>query len=257
MLTTVIIILREVLEASLLISVLLALQLRLPVYRYWLAWALCLGSAGACLYASMLATISQWADGTGQELVNGLSLLLISLCLGGQLLGMTHPERSRRWSILATAIIILAITREGAEIIVYFSTAQIHPEKTASMVVGGIIGAGLGICLGILCFVILNQLARRNLLFATGSFLVLVTAGLMAEATQSAIQAGLLITDEPLWDSSGWLPESSIMGQLLYAVLSYESSPTIEEVMVWLATAGALTATFIHQYRHFHSQATT
>lgn len=237
MLTSVIIILREVLEASLLISILLALHQSLHFYRRWLVSAICLGFIGAFFYASHFGRLSAWADGNGQEIVNGVSLFIISICLAGQIIGITHRhEHSLFLTLGATTIIMLSLVREGAEIIVYYSMAGIHPEKLSSMFIGGVVGAGLGICIGILVFVLLSRMTRQKLVITTSIFLALIAAGLMTEVMQSAIQAGFVITDEPLWNTSAYIPEASVTGQLLYAMFSYEASPTTEEVAAWILT---------------------
>lgn len=251
MLTSVIIILREALEAALLISIMLALHQNLHFYRRWLVSALCLGSIGAFFYASHFGQISEWADGRGQEIVNGISLFIISLCLAGQIIGVTdHDGHSHLLTLGATTIITLSLVREGAEIIVYYSTIGIHPEKMSSMIIGGIVGFGLGICIGILVFVLLSRITRQNLVITTSIFLALITAGLMTEVMQSAIQSGFVITDEPLWDTSAFIPEASVAGQLLYAVFSYESSPTAEEAIIWAITNLVLLSVAIWNHRH-------
>ena len=65
-----IIVLHEVLEAALMISVLMAITRRLELRLRWLATALFLGFAGALAYARLLAPVSNLFDGVGQELVN-------------------------------------------------------------------------------------------------------------------------------------------------------------------------------------------
>jgi high-affinity iron transporter len=253
MLTTVIIILREFLEGALLLSLLAALHTKHHLYRHWMLAALLLGMIGAFFYARAIASISEYFDGRGQEIINSLSLSVIALSLGLQIAGFSffYPDRPTTahnnntalhilLALSAMLIIIMAITREGAEIFVYYSSINIQPAKTSSMFIGGIIGVGLGICMGILIFVMLCQLTAKNLMFTTSALLILVTAGLFSEAMRSLIQAGLVAASEPLWNSSHLIPESSIAGQLLYAVFAYEATPTREELTVWLMTALSL-----------------
>ena len=72
LLSSVIIILREVLEAALLISVLLVLTRSLDKSFRWVLWALLAGMIGAMVYGISIDTISEWFDGVGQEVVNAL-----------------------------------------------------------------------------------------------------------------------------------------------------------------------------------------
>ena len=39
------------------------------------------------------------------------------------------------------------------------------------------------------------------------------------------VQADWLPASQPLWNSSAWLPEGSLLGQLLYALIGYEATP--------------------------------
>lgn len=240
MLTTVIIVLRECLEAALLISILSVLQAQYHTQRKWLAAALLLGVATAFLYARYFALIASCFDGNGQEIINAVLLLCIALGLGMQITGFSFfYHRQTRLPLLAhtaNLIIILAIAREGAEIFLYFSTLNTQSAKISSMLTGGIIGGGIGICMGILVFVLLSQLSPKKLFITVSLLLTLITAGITSEATQLFIQAGLIISGEPLWDTSQLVPEPSVAGQLLYAIFSYEATPTREEILVWLAT---------------------
>ena len=55
---------------------------------------------------------------------------------------------------------------------------------------------------------------------------MLVAAGMSSQAALLLIQADWLPAQLPLWDSSGWLPETSVTGQVLYALVGYEATPT-------------------------------
>lgn len=258
MLTTVILILREFLEAAILISLLMVFHLKFHFYRHWLVISLLAGTIGAWLYAEAFTAISSWFDGSGQEVVNGFSLLCIGICLALLLLLSVWryrnpvPVTTRLFTFTltasATVIMVMAISREGSEIMVYYSGIAEHQRNGASMIIGGIIGGGLGLCIGVLSFTLLYQLAMRDLMMVNSLLLILITAGVMAEATQFFIQAGWIITAEPLWDTSALIAESSVTGQLLYAIFAYEASPTREEVTVWCLTAILLTATLLVLY---------
>ena len=70
LLTAVIVVLREVLEGALLLSVLLALSRHADMKIFWVIPAMILGFVGAALYASNLNYISEWFDYVGQEVTN-------------------------------------------------------------------------------------------------------------------------------------------------------------------------------------------
>jgi len=77
LLNSVIFVLHEVLEASLIISVLLALSQNQVMSKKWALPAVLVGLILAGFYANQLATISSYFNGVGQELVNaGLHFLV-------------------------------------------------------------------------------------------------------------------------------------------------------------------------------------
>jgi high-affinity iron transporter len=64
------------------------------------------------------------------------------------------------------------------------------------------------------------------------------------------IQADWVPSHLPLWDTTDWLSESSVTGQLLYVLVGYEATPTAIQVafyfggLIVLLTIAVLTAVF-------------
>ena len=83
LLSSVIIILREVLEGALLMSVLLALSSHRGFNFRWSLVAIASGIIGAFIYAAEFQTISTWFDYGGQEIVNASLHIFIVLFLTG------------------------------------------------------------------------------------------------------------------------------------------------------------------------------
>jgi high-affinity iron transporter len=50
------------------------------------------------------------------------------------------------------------------------------------------------------------------------------------------MQGGLVESQLPVWDSSGWISETSVTGQLLYALLGYEATPSLKQLVFYGAT---------------------
>jgi high-affinity iron transporter len=48
----------------------------------------------------------------------------------------------------------------------------------------------------------------------------------------------MLPAQAPLWDASGWISEISLTGQLLYALIGYEATPTPLQIIFYLLTLG-------------------
>ena len=70
--------------------------------------------------------------------------------------------------------------------------------------------------------------------------------------------SGLLIQADYLpsglaWDSSDWLPEDSVAGQLLYAMLGYEATPAPAQLWAYGGAVLLMTSVLLWQWRRSRS----
>lgn len=227
LLNSVIFVLREVLEASLIISILLALSQNQLLSKQWWLPALLVGLALAGLYASQLAVISSYLGGVGQEVVNAGLHLLIYVFILLTIILLKYSSRLPFAVMTMAGCVIFASVREGSEIITYLISFMPAPDLFSSVVMGSAIGTGIGVSLGILFYYLITY-ARIDIGMSIGLILlVLVAGGMISQAIQLLTQADLISNQGPLWDSSFIVDERSLFGQLLYALISYESTPTM------------------------------
>jgi high-affinity iron transporter len=233
---SVIIILREVLEAALIISVLLAISQQLKISRKWLFFALLIGLAGASVYATYIEIVSMAMEGVGQEVVNAsLHLLIYGFIV--MLIFSIKDRAYYRYLVLAMAsCVAMAIIREGSEIVIYIGGFISSPELFVSVSIGSIIGAGIGISIGVFFYYLIASLSLNNGVRFGLLLLILIAGGMILQATQLLIQADLIISQQPLWDSSSLISERSLIGQLLYALLGYEATPTPIQIFCYIAS---------------------
>lgn len=242
LLNTVIIILREVLEAALLISILLVMSRRLRIAPRWLSLSLLLGGAVAILVGTQLGFISELLGGVGQEIFDAslqLVIYLLLLCVTVLLIRSHYGEQSsaKTIALVMGAAVTLAVIREGSEIYLYLSAFLASPDLLPGVLSGALLGAGIGFSIGALFYYFLLALPQRYTLGVACGLMTLVAAGMCIQATQLLIQADWLPAQSPLWDTSHWLPEGSVIGQLLYALVGYEASPSPVEVGIYLVSA--------------------
>ena len=241
LLTSVVLILREVLEAALIISVLLAMSYTRALGNSWLAWAVGLGLAGAVTYAMNISTVSDWFDGVGQEVVNAfmqlvLYVLLVAFAILTSRMRASEPGRVRTLYILMMVSVALAITREGSEIMIYLASFTQSLDQFTPILTGGLVGLGLGLSVGAITYYALLSLRQRLLPHLCSIVLAVVAAGLAGQAAQLLIQADWLPAQRALWDTSAWIPEDSLPGQLLYALVGYEATPTPLQAGIYFIT---------------------
>jgi len=252
MIDTVVLVLRETLEAGMLVSLLIVVATRRDAGIRWLAIALGAGIVMAALYAAALGRISTWFDYTGQEVLDALSQFAVFGCLLLLVVLVRQPSvDGDRWTrSLLILTVMLATMREEVEIIVFYQGFAHDAAAFRVALTSGVIGLAIGISVGVLAYyavLALKPVVGRGVLQAG---IALIGAGMTLQATQSLVQVDLLPATMPLWNTGGIIPEASITGQMLYAVFGYESSPTAPEVIVYgFALAAMLVAIAVAGFR--------
>lgn len=239
LLSSVIIVLREVLEAALLFSILIALSKQMKIDAGWLVWSLIIGVCSAIAYGMNVEYVSEWFEGVGQEVTNALIQLVIYFMLAFYMLMLSsflhkHNISVKLLRFIMIVITSLAMTREGAEIMLYYFSVTRSENYYSATVIGMTIGASIGISVGLLFYYLLTSLKAEKSIFIGLVLLLLVAAGMVSQASLLLIQADWLPAQLPLWDSSAFLSEKSVIGQLLYALIGYESTPTTVQVSLYL-----------------------
>ena len=236
LLNSVILILQETLEAALLISVLLALNFQFRKSWTWLPYALIFGLVGASLYAFYISPISEWFDYVGQEVTNASIHIAIVFAMVCYTAIVSTNIAGRAYSLAAALIVSLAILREGSEILVYLSGFVYQTEEFPAVGVGASIGFGIGLSTGIIAYYTLVKLPGKWSILLPLALLAIFAGSMASQATLELSQADWLPYTAMLWDSSSLISESSIMGQLLYALFGYEATPSAAQVAAYLGT---------------------
>ena len=261
MLATTVIVFREVLEAALIISIVLAACAGVRGRNLWVGGGAAAGLVGSCVVAALAGVIAEMAAGLGQELLNATILFIAVGMLGWHSIWMSRHGRelaaemksvgtsvlSGQRPLYAIAVAVgMAVLREGSETVMFlYGVAQGSETSVADVAAGGALGAVLGICTGALLYFGLLSIPTRLLFTVTNWMILLVTAGLAAQAVGFLVQADLVPPlANPLWDTSAVLTEHSLPGKLLHSLVGYEARPAGIQVLAYvavLATLGSLT----------------
>jgi len=250
LLNSVIIVLREVLEAALLMSVFLASARFLDIRNRWVLGAVIVGLVGAGAYGYLLDPVSNLFDGVGQEVVNALlqfGAFALLACIVFQIpRRVSNTGKSAAVIVgLMTFAVATAITREGAEIMVYVSGFWSMSDLLSAIALGSLIGACIGFSVGVLIYYLLLAQPLKHALPTSILLLHLIGAGMASQATRLLIQADWISTSGPVWNTSHILSEQSLAGQLLYALIGYEASPSLVEVFAYTGSLALLAAAFV------------
>jgi high-affinity iron transporter len=260
MIPTALIVFREVLEAALVVSIVLAASGGLPRRGLWVSTGIVAGLAGAAVVAAFAGEIAAALSGAGQEVFNAGVLVLAVVMLGwhnvwmnrhGRELARQAAEMGRavrsgaRPEYVLAVVSGLAVLREGSEVVLFlYGIAASAGTAGAGMLTGGALGLAAGTGLGVALYWGLLRMPTRHLFAVTGWMLLLLASGMAAQAAAFLVQAGLLPPlGAALWDTSGLLSEGTVIGQVLHTLVGYVSRPDGIQLLVYtltLVTIGGL-----------------
>lgn len=253
MIAAAIIVLREVFEAALVVGIVLAATRDVPRRTAWVAGGIVLGVAGALVVAAFAEGIASALEGVGQEIFNAGVLISAAVMLGWHNVWMkTHGAQIAREmgtvgrnvasGITSLSVLLLvvglAVLREGSEVVLFLYGIAASGTGSAQMLIGGLIGLAGGVLIGWALYRGLLRIPTRRLFAVTSVLLLLLAAGMAAQAAGFLVQADKLpALADPVWDTSAWLPEQGFLGQALHALVGYSDRPTGMQLVFFACTA--------------------
>lgn len=251
MAATFVIFLREGIEASMIVAVLLAYLDKIGQRRHYrdvlagVGAALVLaGTAGVVIYL----TIRSYEGTTVQTVFETVTYLVAATVLTYMTFWMRRHSRTISTELRDRTDAALsgrargglfllafqAVGREGLETVV-FTLAIVFSTSTA----GAMTGAGAGLVGALILAFFIYRLGKRINIGAfftvLGALLMVFAAGLLVDAVEDMQQLGWLpFLSHPLWNTGTLLSEDSALGDILHSFFGYVSRPTPLEVVVWM-----------------------
>src|SRR6185312_8925546 len=144
-----------------------------------------------------------------------------------------HAVSAGERSLLALAVVVaVAVLREGAEVVLFlYGIAASSQAGAAALMLGGALGVAAG---GLVSYLLYRGLVAIPVsrLFSVTSWLIALLAG-----------ADLIPAwGYQLWDTSWLLPQNSLPGQALHALVGYSDRPLGVQVVAYLVVLAALVA---------------
>jgi high-affinity iron transporter len=261
MLTSLLITLREGIEASLLMGIIIAYLAKTGkghLIKY--AWL----GAGAAFVVSLLAGAAIYLtagelSGIAEQLYEGSAVLVAAGILTWMIFLMKREAANVKsglqsriassakdsWFGLA-ALAFVAIVREGIETVLFLFASSRTAGSTVSATFGAVIGLVIAFAIGYVLYRGTTRLNLRVFFNITSIVLIVFAAGMVSHGLHEFIEAGIvpgLIT--PLWNTGAVLSDESGAGRLLASLFGYSSDPSLIEVLGWVAyLGGTLTAYF-------------
>ena len=246
------IVFRESLEAALVIGIVAAATRPITGRGWWIALGTAVGVAGSVGVAAVAQSISQMANGSGQEVFTAIVLAIAVLMLAWHNIWMASHGRQMasqarslgqsvvRGDAALTAIvtaIALTVLREGSETVLFLiGIASSSGASKAMMAIGSLLGLAAGGAAGVLIYAGLLRVPVSRLFIVTGWLILLLAAGMAGQFARVLIQADVLpALASPLWDTSRWMPDDSALGTLFHALLGYQAQPSATQVLFYVA----------------------
>jgi high-affinity iron transporter len=253
MLGTAIIVFREVLEAALIVGIVMAASYGAPRRGLWVCCGIAGGVAGAGVVAAFAASIAAAVSGIGQELLDAGVLLIAVVMLAWHNLWMARHGRELAASARAVGDAVtsgsrplyvlgvvtgLAVLREGSETVLFlYGLAAGGGLGATGLLAGGALGLLGGLAVGAALYYGLLRIPPRHLFAVTGWMVLLLAAGMAAQAAGFLVQADLLPPlGERVWDTSAVLTENSLIGKALHTLIGYVARPQGIQILFYVGT---------------------
>jgi high-affinity iron transporter len=150
-----------------------------------------------------------------------------------------------RRSLVAMAVVVaVAVLREGAEVVLFlYGIAAAGHDGWPALMLGGAGGVALGALLSWLLYRGLVAIPLARLFTVTGWLIALLAAGMAGQAASILAGADLIPAwGYQLWDTSWLLPEDSLPGRALHALVGYSDRPMGVQLAAWAAVLAMLLA---------------
>ena len=262
MLATLVIFLREGVEASMIIAILLAYLNRIGRRDHFrdvfigVGAALLLATAGG---AVAYETIRSYDGSRVQTIFETITFLVAATVLTYMTFWMRNHARSLSKELRARAEAALdgrarwglgllafqAVGREGLETVV-FTLAIIFSTSAAGALTGAVIGLAGALCIAFVIYRLGHRLNLSRFFTVIGVLLIFFAAGLLADAVENLQQLGWLpVLEEPMWHSGRLLSENSALGDVLHSFFGYSDAPTPLQLLVYVAYLAIAALTYL------------
>ncbi|WP_433801789.1 iron uptake transporter permease EfeU [Actinomycetospora sp. CA-084318] len=257
--------LREGLEASLVVSILVAFLVqtdrRRELPRVWLGVGAAIAvSIGVVL---VLTLTEQALTFEAQEAFGGgLSIVAVGF-VTWMIFWMRRAARSistelrggleKAIAMGPVAVVVmaaLAVGREGLETAIFFFAAVQAAGSTTGPLIGFLIGIAASVVIAYLIYRGALSLNMGKFFTVTGVLLVFVAAGILAYGVHDLQEAGILPGLYTLaFDVSAAVPADSWYGTLLKGVFNFSPQTTVLEAVVWVAYVAVVLTLFLKPVR--------
>jgi high-affinity iron transporter len=251
MLATLVIFLREGVEASMIIAILLAYLDRTGHREYFrdvyvgVGAALVLAGGGGLI---AYHTVKQYDGSRAQTIFETCTYLLAAAVLTymtfwmrSHARGLSADLRARTDAAISgkarTGMALLAfqaVGREGLETVVFTLAILFSSSHAGGALPGALIGLAIALVIAFVIYRLGHRLNLGKFFSVIGALLMIFAAGLLVDAVQNLQELGWLPGGGvQLWHTGGVLSEHTTVGDMLHSFFGYADSPTALQAIVY------------------------
>lgn len=254
MLKLFVVLFRETLEISVILSILLAATQEIKNRSIYIYAGIIFGMIGATIIALSTNYISDVFKGYGQEIINATILLIATSLIVWTIIWIkTHTKEvvskiktkskqitAGESSLISLSVIVAStIFREGAEIALFsygilFTTPS---NELLGTILSGITGFLLAATIGFALYKGILTISGKRL-FKVSTILLSLVAASMALQASTLLVASEVITSytTPLWNTSNYISQGSVIGIILNNLIGYVEQPSGIEICFYFGT---------------------
>jgi high-affinity iron transporter len=242
--------LREGLEAALIIGIVLSGLRKLE--RQNLNSTVWIGIISAVMVSVVAAWGLNWIGaeftGRGEQLFEGITMLLAAGILTWMVFWMQKQSGSIKQNIEAGIkeatqghgkgalflLAFLAVVREGIELALFMLAVGLTSSPFQE-ILGASLGLAVAALVGWVIITTSRKLSLARFFQFTNILMAFFAAGLVSLSIHEFNEIGWIpAIIEHVWNLNAFLPDESILGQLLKTIVGYNSSPSLSQVIAYL-----------------------
>lgn len=252
MLSVIIVVFREMIEISLIISLILSTVSDNIPKKTIMCRGIFIGIVGALLFACSLEGLTHMFEDTGQEIFNAIISFMSAILIGWTVVHMRNNVANLKSQVTVRsqqtddldhnyssliALIALTIFREAAEIILLsYGIYSAHVVSKLAMFNGMLIGVTLGIFAAFMLYQGLLKLPYKYFFKITSWILILLAANMGAGVATNLTAAGIIEDSKMVWNFNSIIPANNFLNNILSYVLGFMKHPSLGEIMLYILT---------------------
>ena len=239
--------LREGLEASLIVGILVAHLVKSNNRKgaSQVLWGVAIAVLISILVGVGIAEFIEFVPQGTNEIISGIASIIAVVFVTWMIFWMAKQSRNLKSSlhskldaaastVALIGVAFFAVIREGIETSVFIWSASRATGIDTNPILGAALGLVLAAALGYLIYKGALKLNLSKFFKYTGAFLIVVAAGIFVYGIGELQEIGWLpVLTQTSYDLTGIVTEDSWLDTLLRGTISFKAAPTLLESVAW------------------------